>query len=136
MSTTLNLLHNFSFCVDPPLLESFKSPSKFWIPKSQIKENDARIVIKVELPDVDIHDISLSITKEGFIILKGIKKFNPSVISDKSGPSGHFYRRYFFGSYVKEDNVINRFSNGILTITILKHENYGRRRYIDYMSKL
>lgn len=132
MCSSLELHHDYNEDIKSSL--STQSQNQFWIPRSHIKVNDTQTVVKVELHGVNVHDISLIVTRESYIILRGFKRYHP-FRSDSRGPYGRFCRRFYFGPHINKENIKVRFGNGILTITVPNQESNCRRNKFN-MSRL
>jgi len=111
---------------------------KFWIPKSDVKVEEDKILIQVDLQGINVHDFSLSINNGGYITLTGIKKNQAGDQESRSiDVRGHFYRKFYFGSNIDIDNVVANFDDGKLSILVPKLKgSYNIARRINIQSKL
>ncbi len=96
-----------------------------WTPAVDIFETDNELVIKADLPEVDMKDIQIEI-ENGTLALKGERKF-------ESGNKGAGYHRIerSYGSFaryfslpdtVETDKVKADYKSGALTVTLPKKE--------------
>lgn len=96
-----------------------------FMPRVDVSETDKEIKVTVELPGLDEKDITLSLEND-MLSIRGEKKTEKQ---DKSNNYYHMERSY--GSFqrqislpkaVDEDNIAALFKNGILTVTLPKHQ--------------
>jgi HSP20 family protein len=90
-----------------------------------ILETDNNLVLKSDLPDVDLKDIDIQI-EDGTLTLKGERKFEKE---DKSAgyhrmerSYGSFVRCFSLPDTVESDKVKADYRNGVLTVTLPKTE--------------
>lgn len=96
-----------------------------WTPAVDIFETDNELVIKADLPEVDMKDIHVEI-ENGTLTLKGERKFE----SEKQGAGYHriersygsFARYFSLPDTVEGDKVKADYKNGTLTVTLPKKE--------------
>jgi HSP20 family protein len=96
-----------------------------WAPPVDIIETDNNLVLKSDLPDVDLKDIDIQI-EDGTLTLKGERKFEKE---DKSAgyhrmerSYGSFVRCFSLPDTVESDKVKADYRNGVLTVTLPKTE--------------
>ncbi len=96
-----------------------------WAPSIDIKETDKEIIVKADLPGMDIKDIDVSIDSDSLII-KGERRFDKEekekdyVRVERS--YGSFYRSFTIGVPVKEDEIKASYKNGVLDVIVPKAE--------------
>jgi len=96
-----------------------------WTPAVDIFETDNELVIKADLPEVDMKDIQVEI-ENGTLTLKGERKFE----SEKQGVGYHriersygsFARYFSLPDTVEAEKVKADYKNGALTVTLPKKE--------------
>ncbi len=96
-----------------------------WTPAVDILEKDNELVIKADLPEVDMKDIHVDI-ENGTLSLKGERKFE----SEDKGKGYHriersygsFARYFSLPDTVEADKVKADYKNGVLTVTLPKKE--------------
>jgi HSP20 family protein len=99
--------------------------SAAWAPNIDIKETDKEIIVKADLPGMDIKDIDVSVDQDSLVI-KGERKFEKEekekdyVRVERS--YGSFYRSFSLGVPVKEDEIKASYQNGVLDVKIPKAE--------------
>ncbi|MBM3786248.1 MAG: Hsp20/alpha crystallin family protein [Acidobacteria bacterium] len=99
--------------------------SRPWAPAVDILETENELVVKADLPDVKIEDISIAL-EDGTLILKGERKFEKTV--EKGGyhrierSYGAFARHFTLPDSVEPEKVAAAFKDGVLTITLPKKE--------------
>jgi len=96
-----------------------------WAPAVDILETENELVVKADLPEVKIEDISIQL-EDGTMLLKGERKFEKS--SGKGGyhrlerSYGSFSRHFALPDSVDAEKVAAAFKDGVLTITLPKKE--------------
>lgn len=102
-----------------------------WQPVVDISETDTHLVVKAELPGIDVKDVDVSITGDQLTI-KGEKQEE----KEEKGENRYRSERYY-GTYqrvidlptrVEEDKTEATFNKGILTITLPKVEKVKRKQ--------
>jgi len=96
-----------------------------WTPAVDIFETDNELVIKADLPEVDMKDIQVEI-ENGTLTLKGERKFE----AREQGAGYHriersygsFARYFSLPDTVEADKVKAEYKNGALTVTLAKKE--------------
>ena len=95
-------------------------------PRTDIIDNDKKIVLKFDLAGVPKENIKLTIDANNILTLKGEKK---SEVNDKS--KGYVKKEIFYGTFqkviqlpenIKQDKLTTEFKNGVLTVAIPKKE--------------
>ena len=96
-----------------------------WTPAVDIYESDNELVLKADLPDVELKDIDVRVENQTLTIA-GERKFEPQ----DSGKGYHRIERSY-GNFVRSFAVPNAFDtehigaeyrNGVLTVTLPKKE--------------
>lgn len=102
------------------------SSSRPWAPAVDILENENELVLKADLPDVDLKDVDIEI-ENGTLTLKGERKFERKE-GGKEGyhrierSYGAFMRCFALPDSVDTDKVKADYKNGVLTVTLPKKE--------------
>jgi HSP20 family protein len=96
-----------------------------WAPPVDIVENENELVLKADIPDVDLKDIDIQI-EQGTLTLKGERKFEQA---DKDQgyhrierAYGQFVRCFSLPDTVDPDKVRADYRKGVLTVTLPKKE--------------
>jgi HSP20 family protein len=96
-----------------------------WTPAVDILETENELLIKADLPDVDMQDIQVEI-ENGTLTLRGERKFEPN---DKTHgyhrierSYGSFARYFSLPDTVEADKVKAGYKDGVLSVTIPKKE--------------
>src|SRR5437016_7823415 len=96
-----------------------------WAPSVDIYETENELVLKADLPDVELKDIDVRVENQTLTIA-GERKFEK-----KDGEKGYHRIERSYGSFVRSFAVPNSFdtehinaafSNGVLTVTLPKKE--------------
>jgi HSP20 family protein len=96
-----------------------------WVPAVDIKETENDLILKADVPDVEMKDIDVQV-ENGTLTLRGERKFE----SEKKEGSWHrversygrFERAFALPETVNFDAVKAEYKNGVLTITLPKKE--------------
>ena len=106
-------------------LLSEQSTTRPWAPPVDIFETDNALILKADVPDVDIKGVDIQI-ENGTLTLKGERKFE----KDEKNKGYHRIERSY-GSFVRyftlpetvdTENVQADYNNGVLTVTLPKKE--------------
>jgi HSP20 family protein len=99
--------------------------SRPWTPAVDIYETENDLVLKADLPDVDMNDIEIKI-ENGTLSLRGDRKFekneNQKGFHRIERAYGTFVRYFTLPDTVDTEHVQAGFKNGVLTITLPKKE--------------
>ena len=104
----------------------FSEPSnRPWSPAVDIFETENELVLKADVPEIDMKDIDLQV-ENGTLILKGERKFE----QEQSGRGYHriergygsFERAFTLPDSVDVDKVRAEYKSGVLTVTLSKKE--------------
>jgi HSP20 family protein len=96
-----------------------------WAPPVDILENDNELVLKADVPDVELKDINIEI-EHGTLTLKGERKFEKS--DQDTGyhrierSYGQFVRCFSIPDTVDTEKVKAEYKNGVLSVTLPKKE--------------
>lgn len=96
-----------------------------WAPPVDIMETDDALIVKADLPDVELKDIDIQI-ENGTLTLKGERKFEKE--DKKVGyhrverAYGSFVRCFSIPETVDPEKVRAEYKNGVLTVTLPKKE--------------
>jgi HSP20 family protein len=96
-----------------------------WSPAVDVIENENALILKADLPDVDLKDIDVRVENQT-LTLKGDRKFE----SEQNNGGYHriernygtFMRSFTLPSTVENDKVSADYKNGVLTVTLPKKE--------------
>jgi HSP20 family protein len=96
-----------------------------WVPAVDIQETENDLILKADVPDVDMKDIDVRV-ENGTLTLKGERKFEAA---KKEGSwhrversYGSFERAFALPNTVDFEAVKADYKNGVLTITLPKKE--------------
>ncbi len=107
------------------LMLSEPRSSRPWTPAVDIFETENELVIKADLPDVDMKDIQVEI-ENGTLSLKGERKFESEEKNHGyhriERSYGSFARHFSLPDTVEPDKVKAEYKNGVLNVTLPKKE--------------
>jgi len=96
-----------------------------WSPAVDVKESDSSFILTADIPGLTKKDVKVNIT-DNALIISGERN-----ITDEKESGNYHYRERRVGAFsrtfnlpetVKEEEVSASFKNGLLTITLPKHE--------------
>lgn len=96
-----------------------------WVPPVDVVETEHAIVLKADLPDVDMKDVQIEM-ENGTLTLKGQRKFEGETKErgyhriERS--YGNFARSFSLPDVVDPEHVVAEYKNGVLTVTLPKKE--------------
>ena len=102
-----------------------------WTPSVDIYESDNELVLKADLPDIDLKDIDVRVENQTLTIA-GERKFE----AQESGKGyhriersyGNFVRSFAVPSAFDTDHIGAAYRNGVLTVTLPKKETAKPRQ--------
>ena len=102
-----------------------QTPGRSWIPKADVFETDESLIIQVDIPGVDVHQVDVQCEK-GRVSITGERPFSANVpkrqyyrIESSYGP----FERYFDLPRTVDPNGIEaKYHDGVLMLTIPKTE--------------
>ena len=102
-----------------------------WVPGVDVKEEDNRFVIFVDIPGVDAKDIEVTMEK-GVLSIRGERKHEST--DEHEGykrierTRGTFYRSFALPDTADAEGISAKGQNGVLEIVIPKHEKVQARK--------
>src|SRR5690606_35436502 len=102
-----------------------------WIPAVDIREDEDRYVLRADLPGIDPKDIEITMEK-GLLKIRGERadevETKAAAYRRVERTSGRFYRRFSLPESADAEKISANSRNGVLEITIPKHEKVQPRR--------
>lgn len=96
-----------------------------WAPPVDIMETENEVVLKADLPDVDLKDVDIQI-EQGTLTLRGERKFEKSEKGQGyhrlERSYGQFVRCFALPETVDTDQVKADYRKGVLTVSLPKKE--------------
>ena len=95
-----------------------------WVPPVDIFETENELILKADLPDVNMADLDIQF-ENGTLTIKGERRF------DREAGNGYhrversygaFTRSFTLPDTIDPEKVDAKFANGVLTITVAKKE--------------
>ena len=116
----------FEETVSPHAGKEAEIPTGIWYPVVDILENDKEIIIKAELPGIDLSDVNLEVT-DNLLTLKGERQFEGDRKKENyhrvERSYGSFHRSFTLPGTVDQSKINARLKDGILLVTLPKVEN-------------
>jgi HSP20 family protein len=108
-----------------------------WAPACDIYENNNEIVVKVELPEVKMEDVRVSI-ENNILTIHGERKFSEETMKENyhrvERNYGEFTRSFMLPGFVDMNKVNAEFKDGILRVTLAKREE-AKPKYVEVKVK-
>jgi HSP20 family protein len=115
----------FDLFLDDLALPDFWTTEKGWMPAFDVSETENEIVVKAELPGMDVQDIDIALT-DGLLTIKGERKMEKEDKEENyhriERQFGSFSRSLNLGTKVRADGIEAGYKDGILTVTLPKAE--------------
>ena len=99
-----------------------------WVPPVDIHETDHELVVKADVPDVEMKDIDVRM-ENGTLTIRGERRFESKTEANKNGgwhrlerSYGTFERVFSLPDTVDPNGVKADYKNGVLTVTLPKKE--------------
>jgi HSP20 family protein len=106
-------------------LFSDQSSARPWAPPVDILETENDLILKADLPGMDLKDIDIQL-ENGTLTLKGERKFekeeNNKGFHRMERSYGSFVRYFTIADTVDSEHVKAEYNNGVLTVTLPKKE--------------
>lgn len=101
-----------------------------WTPAVDIREERDRFVLLADIPGVDPKDIDITMEK-GVLNIRGDRRGEESdALKRIERPRGVFHRRFVLPDTADPEHISARGTNGVLEVTIPKHERTQPRRIV------
>ena len=100
-------------------------------PAVNVWEDADRVFVEAELPGLDLKDLEIYVTGGNTLTLKGERKFSvpeKSVWHRQERGQGRFVRALTLPYPVDAEKVDARLENGVLSLTLTKHESARPRK--------
>jgi HSP20 family protein len=111
--------------------EFFTSELRTWAPPVDIYETENEIVVKAELPEVDIKDVELKL-ENNRLTIKGERKFSEETKKENYHLTeryyGSFKRTFELPGSVDPDKVEAKYEKGVLIATLPKREETKKKK--------
>jgi len=112
-------------------LHGSRAEDREWLPAFDVSESDEQVIVKAELPGVNVEDIDITLT-DGLLTIRGERRME----KEDKGSSYHRIERRFgsfsrslnLGVEVKADAIDAGYKDGILTVTLPKAEQSKAKR--------
>jgi HSP20 family protein len=130
----LNRIHrDFSRFFDDtaPTGDEASTASTGWLPSVDVREEENRFVVHVDLPGVDKKDIEI-VAENGVLTIKGERraetKTGDASYERVERVTGRFLRRFTLPETAQADAITARQTNGVLEVAIPKHPQVQPKR--------
>jgi len=101
-----------------------------WLPTIDLKDTKDKLVLKAELPGLDVKDVEVTLN-EDILTIRGEKKEEKETKDEHlffvESYSGTFERKIKLPTLVKTDKIDATFEKGILTINLPKAEEAKKK---------
>ena len=116
------------FFPEPPFHERYVAHE--WLPTIDLKETKDKLILKAELPGLDVKDVELTLTDD-ILTIRGEKKEEKETKDEHlffvESYIGAFERKIKLPTLVKTDKIDATFKKGVLTINLPKSEEAKKK---------
>ena len=106
-------------------LPDFWTAEREWVPAFDVSETEKEVIVKAELPGMDVKDIDIALT-DGLLTIKGERQLEKEDKKENyhriERQFGSFSRSLNLGTKVRSDGIEATYKDGILTVTLPKVE--------------
>ncbi len=115
----------FNWFFEDFTLPDFWTAEQEWLPPFDVSETENEIIVRAELPGMDVKDIDIALT-DGLLTIKGERELEKEDKKENyhriERQFGSFSRSLNLGEKVKADGIEAGYKDGILTVTLPKAE--------------
>ena len=112
-------------------LPDFWTAEREWVPAFDVSETENEVIVKGELPGMDVKDIDIALT-DGLLTIKGERRLEKEDKKENyhriERQFGSFSRSLNLGTKVRSDGIEATYKDGILTVTLPKVEESKPRK--------
>jgi HSP20 family protein len=128
---TSNLFRNFEnefFGRSWSAFDNFLTTGGTFSPRMDVSEDEKNVYLHVELPGLDKEDVSVTVSEEGVLTIKGERKFEKKEGGEGKNflrierSYGSFVRSFMLPDNVKQDSINGTFEKGVLNLVLEKTE--------------
>lgn len=103
-----------------------------WTPAVEIEEKDKELVLKAEIPGIDVKDLQVEVSEDRVTISGEHKEEKKTKDKDKN----YFHSEFHYGKFeriiplpmaIKTDEIKSDFKKGVLTLTLPKVEDAPKK---------
>ncbi|UCG13243.1 MAG: Hsp20/alpha crystallin family protein [Deltaproteobacteria bacterium] len=102
-----------------------------WVPAFDVSETESEIIVRAELPGMDVADIDITLT-DGLLTLKGEKKQEKEDERENyhrlERRYGSFSRTLALPKVVKAEAIDASYKDGVLTVTLPKGDEHKPKK--------
>ena len=112
-------------------LPDFWTAEREWVPAFDVSETENEVIVKGELPGMDVKDIDIAIT-DGLLTIKGERRLEKEDKKENyhriERQFGSFSRSLNLGTKVRSDGIEATYKDGILSVNLPKVEASNPKR--------
>ena len=109
----------------------FWTAEREWVPAFDVSETENEVIVKGELPGMDVKDIDIAIT-DGLLTIKGERRLEKEDKKENyhriERQFGSFSRSLNLGTKVRSDGIEATYKDGILSVNLPKVEASNPKR--------
>ena len=109
----------------------FWTAEREWVPAFDVSETEKEVIVKAELPGMDVKDIDIALT-DGLLTIKGERKLEKEDKKENyhriERQFGSFSRSLNLGTKVRSDGIEATYKDGILSVNLPKVEASNPKR--------
>jgi HSP20 family protein len=115
----------FSWFLEDFDLQDFGTGEREWMPPFDVSETEGEIIVKAEIPGMNVEDIDITLT-DGLLTIKGERKREKEDKQENyhriERQFGTFSRSLNLGLKVEAEGIDAGYKDGVLTVTLPKAE--------------
>ena len=109
----------------------FWTAEREWVPAFDVSETENEVIVKGELPGMDVKDIDIALT-DGLLTIKGERRLEKEDKKENyhriERQFGSFSRSLNLGTKVRSDGIEATYKDGILSVNLPKVEASNPKR--------
>jgi len=115
----------FDWFFDDFAAPELRKDMREWIPALDVSETEDEVIVKAEVPGIDVKDIDITLT-DGLLTIRGERKLENEDKKENfhriERQFGSFSRSLKVGAEVKADAIEANYKDGVLTVSLPKSE--------------
>lgn len=121
----------FDWFLDDFSLPEFWTGEREWVPAFDVSETEDKVIVKAELPGMNVKDIDITLT-DGLLTIKGERNLEKEDKKENyhriERQFGSFSRSLNLGANVEAEAIDANYKDGVLTVTLPKAEENKPKR--------
>jgi HSP20 family protein len=110
--------------------EESTAPARFFVPVTDIYENEQSLTVVMEMPGVDKSNVEISV-EDGVLSVQGridFSKYETMLPLYTEYNIGHYRRSFSLSNRIDQDKIAAEMADGVMTLTLPKVEEAKPRK--------